>query len=84
MRSGCTSRSMAHAVIIRSKGRVTLPKSLRERHHLVEGDVALTLDSSEGILIRHGRPTLRGMLRGRLEVATLEKDLAKLRRYWTS
>jgi AbrB family looped-hinge helix DNA binding protein len=74
---------MAHPVTISSKGQVTLPKSLRERHHLVEGEVALVLDSSEGILIRHGRPSLRGMLKGRLDPASFEKDLAKLRREWT-
>jgi AbrB family looped-hinge helix DNA binding protein len=73
---------MAHSVTISSKGRVTLPKSLRERHHLVEGEVALVLDSSEGILIRHGRPSLRGMLQGRLDRVSFEKDLARLRREW--
>jgi len=73
---------MAHTVTISSKGQVTLPKALRDRHHLVEGEVALVLDSSEGILIRHGRPSLRGMLKGRLDSASFEKGLAKLRREW--
>jgi AbrB family looped-hinge helix DNA binding protein len=73
---------MARSVTITSKGQVTLPKSLRERHHLVEGEVALVLDSADGILIRHGRATLRGTLKGRLDVVSFEKDLAKLRREW--
>lgn len=73
---------MARSVTISSKGQVTLPKSLRERHHLMQGEVALVLDSPDGILIRHGRPTLRGMLKGRLDSTSFEKDLAKLRREW--
>ncbi len=40
----------------------------------------MVLDSSEEILDRHGGPTLRGMLTGRLDSASFEKDLAKLRR----
>jgi AbrB family looped-hinge helix DNA binding protein len=74
---------MAHSVTISSKGQVTLPKTLRERHHLIEGEIALVLDSPEGILIRHGRSSLRGMLKGRLDTASLGKGLAELRKEWS-
>lgn len=73
---------MAHSVTISSKGQVTLPKELRDRHHLAEGELALVLDSPEGILIRHGRSTLRGFLKGKLDSKKLEKDLIRLRAEW--
>jgi AbrB family looped-hinge helix DNA binding protein len=74
---------MARSITISSKGRVTLPKELRGRHHLAGGEIALVLDSPEGILIRHGRATLRGLLKGRLDPDSFQKDLAQLREEWT-
>ena len=47
-----------------------------------EGEVVLILDSEEGILIRHGRSTLRGVLKGRFDSEGFERDLKKLRKEW--
>ena len=73
---------MPRSVTVSSKGQVTLPKDLRDRHHLKEGDTALILDVPEGVLIRHGRPSLRGALKGEFALGTFEKELVKLRREW--
>jgi len=73
---------MAHSVTVSSKGQITLPKPLRDRHHMNEGEVVLILDSEEGILIRHGRSTLRGVLKGRFDSEGFERDLKKLRKEW--
>lgn len=73
---------MAHSSTVSSKGQITLPKSLRERHHLKDGEHVLILDSAEGILVRHGRATLRGLLEDRVETAAFEEDLKKLRKEW--
>jgi len=73
---------MAHSSTISSKGQITLPKPLRDRHHLKSGEIVLILDSDEGIVIRHGRVALRGMLRGQIDFPSFEKDLKKLRREW--
>jgi AbrB family looped-hinge helix DNA binding protein len=74
---------MAHSSTVSSKGQITLPKMLRERHHLKEGEVVLILDSEDGIVIRHGRPSLRGMLKDDIDGEGFEKDLKKLRKEWT-
>lgn len=74
---------MPNSITIRSKGRVTHPKSLRERHHLIEGEVAPVLDSPHDIMIRRGRARLRGMLKGRVDSKALRKALAKLRSEWS-
>jgi AbrB family looped-hinge helix DNA binding protein len=74
---------MAHSSTVSSKGQITLPKMLRERHHLKEGEVVLILDSEDGIVIRHGRPSLRGMLKDEIDGEGFEKDLKKLRKEWT-
>ncbi|MGI0054918.1 MAG: AbrB/MazE/SpoVT family DNA-binding domain-containing protein [Thermoplasmata archaeon] len=74
---------MAHSSTVSSKGQITLPKSLRERHHLKEGERVLILDSEEGLLIRHGRSALRGMLKGQIDVDAFDKDLKTLRKEWT-
>jgi AbrB family looped-hinge helix DNA binding protein len=74
---------MATAVTVGSKGQITLPKELRERHHLLEGELVIILDSPDGILIRHARTSLRGSLRGKLGGERLEKELRRLRKEWT-
>jgi len=73
---------MSRTVTVSSKGQITLPKDLRDRHHLVEGEEALIVDVPEGILIRHGKKTLRGVLKGRLDVEGMEEDLRTLRKEW--
>ncbi len=70
-------------VTISSKGQITLPKELRERYHLLEGEEALIMPTAEGILIKHRRVNLRGILSGKLDVEAFAKDLHDLRREWT-
>jgi AbrB family looped-hinge helix DNA binding protein len=74
---------MATAVTVSSKGQITLPKELRERHHLLEGEIVIILDSPGGILIRHARTSLRGSLRGKLGGEKFEKELRHLRKEWS-
>ncbi|MGA8275724.1 MAG: AbrB/MazE/SpoVT family DNA-binding domain-containing protein [Thermoplasmata archaeon] len=74
---------MAHSSTVSAKGQITLPKPLRDRHHLRAGEIVLILDSDDGIVIRHGRPSLRGMLKEEIDGEGFEKDLRKLRKEWT-
>ena len=74
---------MAKSATISSKGQITLPKELREKYHLKEGETATVLDAGEGILIKHGRASLRGLLKGRIDVRGFEEDLRKLRKEWS-
>lgn len=72
---------MATSVTISSKGQITLPKELRERHHLREGEEALVVDTEAGILIRpRPRNSLYGLLKGRIESENLEGSIRRLRR----
>lgn len=73
---------MAKSATISSKGQITLPKKLRDKYYLKEGETALVLDAGEGILIKHGRSSLRGILKGKVDTKGFEKDLRKLRREW--
>ncbi len=74
---------MAKAATISSKGQITLPKELREKYHLKEGETAVVLDAGEGILIKHGRSSLRGLLKGKIDSKGFEADLRKLRKEWS-
>lgn len=74
---------MAKSATISSKGQITLPKELREKYHLKEGERALILDTGEGILVKHVSPRLRGMLKGKIDSAGFEEDLRSLRKEWT-
>lgn len=60
-----------------------MPKELRDKYHLKEGEAALILDAGEGILVKHGRASLRGLLRGKIDVEGFEEDLRKLRKEWS-
>lgn len=73
---------MAKTTRISSKGRITLPKELRTKYHLHEGEKAFVLDAGEGILIKRGRSSLRGLIKGRIDSEGFEKDLKKLRKRW--
>lgn len=74
---------MAKSATISSKGQITLPKELREKYHLREGETAVVVDGGEGILIKHGRASLRGLLKGKIDSKGFEEDLKKLRKEWT-
>ena len=74
---------MATAVTVSSKGQITLPKELRERHHLLEGELVIILDAPGGVLIRHARTSLRGSLRGKLGGEKFERELRRLRKEWS-
>ena len=72
---------MATTVTISSKGQITLPKELRERHHLGEGEEAVVVDTEAGILIRpRPKQKLYGLLKGRVDAPTLERSIRVLRR----
>jgi AbrB family looped-hinge helix DNA binding protein len=74
---------MAKSATISSKGQITLPKELREKYHLTEGETAVLLDSGEGILVKHARTSIRGLLKGKIDSQRFEEDLRKLRKEWT-
>ena len=72
---------MATTVTISSKGQITLPKELRKRHHLGEGEEALVVDTEAGILIRpRPKQKLYGLLKGRVDSPELERSIRDLRR----
>jgi len=74
---------MAAVATISSKGQITLPKELRERHHLLEGELVIILDAPGGVLIRHAKASLRGSLRGKLSGDQFEKELRRIRKEWS-
>lgn len=64
------------------KGQVTIPKELRERYHLLEGEEVLIIPATEGVLIKHPPSALRGRLRGRIDLKGLEEDVKEIRSQW--
>ncbi|MBI2183846.1 MAG: AbrB/MazE/SpoVT family DNA-binding domain-containing protein [Thaumarchaeota archaeon] len=73
---------MVHRSVIGPKGQVTIPKELREKYHLLEGEEVIVLPVSEGVMLKHPRVTLRGKFKGHIDIEGLEKDVQKLRRQW--
>jgi len=73
---------MTKTATIGSRGQITLPKELRDKYHLGEAETAVILDRGDGILVRHGRSALRGLLQGKIDSAGFEKDLRKIRKEW--
>ncbi|MEE8358997.1 MAG: AbrB/MazE/SpoVT family DNA-binding domain-containing protein [Candidatus Hydrothermarchaeales archaeon] len=67
---------------ISSKGQITLPKDLRDKYHLIEGEEALILPTKEGILVKHRKASLKGILAGKIDLEGAEKDIKSLRREW--
>ena len=61
---------------------MTIPKELREKYHLLEGEEVVILPASEGVVIKHPQVTLRGRLKGRIDIKGFEDDLKDLRKQW--
>ncbi len=74
---------MTNSATIGSRGRITLPKELRDKYHLRAGETATVLDSGTGILVTHSHTSLRGLLRGKVDVKGFEADLRRLRDEWS-
>ena len=64
------------------KGQVTIPKELREKYHLLEGEDVLVVPSAEGVLVKHPTTSLRGRLKGRIDTERLEDELKRIRKQW--
>ena len=67
-------------VTISSKGQITLPKDLRDKYHMRCGERVIVSDSGEGIIIRHEKVTLRGILKGKVDTEGFEQDIKDLRK----
>ena len=68
--------------MIVSKGQITLPKDLRDKYHMSYGKSVIVSDSGEGIIIKHGNGTLRGILKGKVGTEGFEKNIKNLRKEW--
>jgi len=64
------------------KGQVTIPKELREKYHLLEGEDVVVVPSAEGVLVKHPTTSLRGRLKGKINTQGLEDELKRLRKQW--
>lgn len=73
---------MVATATVSSKGQITLPKRLREKHNLREGETVLILETQDGVLVRHGRRSLRGLLRGKIDTARVDASIRSLRKEW--
>lgn len=70
---------------ITSKGQITIPKPLRERYKLQEGDLATLIPTDDGIVLRYeGEPLrqLRGLLRKEVDIKRASHFIRSLRKGW--
>lgn len=74
---------MAKTSTVSSKGQITLPKELRDKHQLSEGATVLILETKDGVLVRPSRKTLRGLLKGKIDPVRVDREIRKLRKEWT-
>ena len=64
------------------KGQVIIPKELREKYHLLEGEDVMIVASAEGVLIKHPPSSLRGRLKGKIVIQGLEEEIKQIRKQW--
>jgi AbrB family looped-hinge helix DNA binding protein len=64
------------------KGQVTIPKELREKYHLLEGENVIVVPSAEDVLIKHPPTSLRGRLKGKMNIQGLEEEMRKIRKQY--
>jgi AbrB family looped-hinge helix DNA binding protein len=64
---------------------LTLPKDLRKRFHLQEGEKVLLIPLEDGIMMKHNLNPLRelrGILRQEIDVQKASRFVAELRKEW--
>lgn len=61
---------------------MTLPKPMRERYGLRLGTEALAEPVAEGILIRSGVTSIRGLIHPDTDLGAVERELEDLRQEW--
>jgi AbrB family looped-hinge helix DNA binding protein len=74
---------MTDRCVVGPKGRITIPKKLREKYHLHQGEEVILVTQQDGVLLKHAPSALRGRLRGKLELDDMETEVSKLREEWT-
>jgi AbrB family looped-hinge helix DNA binding protein len=70
---------------ITSKGQITIPKPLRDKYHLREGELAALIPTDEGVVLRHEDEPLkelRGLLRKEVDVKRASRFIRSLRKEW--
>jgi len=76
---------LSYEATITSKGQLTLPKDLRKRFHLQEGEKVLLIPLEDGIMMKHNLNPLRelrGILRQEIDVQKASRFVAELRKEW--
>jgi len=76
---------LSYQATITSKGQLTLPKDLRKRFHLEEGEKVVLIPLEEGIMLKHQLNPLRelrGILRREIDVQKASKFIAEARKEW--
>lgn len=74
---------MTERSVVGPKGQITIPKGLREKYHLLQGEEVLLVAQKEGVLLKHGASMVRGMFSGKLDLDDLEAEVRGLRSEWT-
>ena len=73
---------MATKSVVGPKGQITLPKAIREKYHLLEGEEVILVPQEEGVLLKHPPTTLRGKFRGKLDLKGFEEDVKRIHKEW--
>ncbi len=76
---------MSYQSKMTSKGQVTIPKDLRDRFGLKEGEEVLMVPAYEGILLKHrmdSMRSLRGLMREEVDLKKASTFIGKVRREW--
>jgi len=76
---------LAYEATITSKGQLTLPKDLRKKFRLEEGDKVVLIPLEDGIMLKHSLNPLRelrGVLRQEIDVQKASRFIRELRKGW--
>lgn len=68
--------------VVGPKGQITIPKEMREKYHMHEGEEVVLVPSDEGVIVRHPSSTLRGKLKGKIDLKGFERDVQEIRKQW--
>lgn len=72
---------LVRKIVVGPKGQITIPKEMREKYRMHEGEEIVIVPSDDCVIVRR-RSSLRGKLKGKIDIKGFEKDIQEIRKQW--
>lgn len=76
---------MSNESKVTKKGQITIPAKFRKEYNLQPGKKVIFISTKEGLIVKpmmHQLPTLRGIIKLKVEIKKVEQAIKSIRKEW--